>query len=34
MDFEKLEELKKKYLDEVNFRKNIEGANVSYKAFW
>ena len=31
MDFEKLEELKKKYLDEVNFRKNIEGANVSYK---
>lgn len=31
MDLQKLEELKKKYLDEVNFRKNIEGSNVSYK---
>ena len=31
MDLHKLEELKKKYLDEVNFRKNIEGSNVSYK---
>lgn len=31
MDFEKLEELKKQYLDEVNFRKNIEGAKVDYK---
>lgn len=31
MDFEKLNELKKKYLDEVNFRKNIEGTKVDYK---
>lgn len=31
MDLQKLEELKKKYLDEVNFRKNIEGSKVSYK---
>ena len=31
MDLQKLEEIKKKYLDEVNFRKNIEGANVDYK---
>lgn len=31
MDFEKLEKLKKQYLDEVNFRKNIEGAKVDYK---
>lgn len=31
MDLQKLEELKKKYLDEVNFRKNIAGASVPYK---
>lgn len=31
MDLQKLEEIKKKYLDEVNFRKNIDGANVDYK---
>lgn len=31
MDLQKLEELKKKYLDEVNFRKNIEGVSVDYK---
>ena len=31
MDYKELEKIKKKYLDEVNFRKNIEGANVDYK---
>lgn len=31
MNYQKLEELKKKYLDEVNFRKNIDGASVPYK---
>lgn len=31
MDYQKLQELKEKYLSEVNFRKNIEGTNVNYK---
>lgn len=31
MDLQKLEEIKKKYLDEVNFRKNIEGVSTTYK---
>lgn len=31
MDYQKLQELKDKYLNEVNFRKNIEGTNVDYK---
>lgn len=31
MDYKELEELKKKYLDEVNFRKGTGEANVNYK---
>lgn len=31
MDLQKLEELKAKYLNEVNFRKNIEGVSADYK---
>ena len=31
MDYQKLQELKEKYLSEVNFRKNIAGTNVNYK---
>lgn len=31
MDYKELEELKKKYLDEVNFRKGLGETNVNYK---
>ncbi len=31
MDYKELEKIKKKYIGEVNFRKNIAGANVEYK---
>ena len=31
MDFEKLQEIKQKYLAEINFRKNADGSQVDYK---